>query len=489
VVLTVSNYIDSIALYWFTDSCGTSGYFASGEVVIVNPLFTTSYYARYFANNVWGDTCAEATITVQSPPTTPTSITGAATICYGDSTVLTAEGGSNGDGAFYQWFADTCGGTVLGTDSFITVSPVTTTAYYVRRVANTICSDTTSCVMLTITVRPTPEPLVSGSTTVCQFQPEPQITFTNPHDMPVSIYYNVNGGTNVNMIIPADTFKTVNVSTDFMGTFVYNLVSASYTTAPSCSNTLLLGSESVTVHPPLPGIPSQVTGVTPICPGVMTTYSIDPDPDPTVTYNWTVPTGWVILSGNGTPVITVTTGLSGEVIVHPENNCGPSQVPSSMYVTVHPPAPQLPNPISGATVPCPELHEVYVISTQNMLSQANCVTPGLPNIINVAPTSNGVEFIWEAPVSPAGSPDITYYWMISKSSAPNWNYYVARCSGTTDLSGNMSGISNGLFEGTPNGLTPNTIYYIHLYAKTSCDNSKSGWVTQMFVTKPAPSNQ
>jgi gliding motility-associated-like protein len=43
------------------------------------------------------------------------------------------------------------------------------------------------------------------------------------------------------------------------------------------------------------------------------------------TYNWAVPAGWTILSGQGSPQITVQAGTtSGEVKVNSENDCGKS---------------------------------------------------------------------------------------------------------------------------------------------------------------------
>jgi len=49
------------------------------------------------------------TVTVQQPPTAPTGITGTTTICNGQSTTLTAEGGSDGSGANVNWYSGACG--------------------------------------------------------------------------------------------------------------------------------------------------------------------------------------------------------------------------------------------------------------------------------------------------------------------------------------------------------------------------------------------
>jgi len=149
---------------WGTSSGGTQ-VSADSYSVTVSPTVTTTYYLRYF---VKGGTAtsyyngagiysniASRTITVNQPPTAPTgiSITGAgSTICPGESSTLTATGGSTGTSSYYQWFAGGCGGTVLGTGQSLSVNPTTTTTYYVRRVGNSTCTNVTSCTSTTITV-------------------------------------------------------------------------------------------------------------------------------------------------------------------------------------------------------------------------------------------------------------------------------------------------------------------------------------------------
>jgi len=111
---------------------------------------------------------AYAPITVCTPATAPTSITGTTTICSGSSTTLTASGGTLGSGGYYQWYADGCGsGSSLGSGASITVSPTSTTTYYVRRVAN--CGGTTACYSVTVNVNSnsTAPTAISGSSSIC----------------------------------------------------------------------------------------------------------------------------------------------------------------------------------------------------------------------------------------------------------------------------------------------------------------------------------
>ena len=82
------------------------------------------------------------------PATAPTGITGNTSICSGSSTTLTATGGT----ATSQWFTGSCGGTLVGTGASITVSPTSTTTYYVRNFS-TPCGYST-CASTTVSVTP-----------------------------------------------------------------------------------------------------------------------------------------------------------------------------------------------------------------------------------------------------------------------------------------------------------------------------------------------
>ena len=94
--------------------------------------------------------------------TPPTSITGTSTICTGQSTNLTVVGGN----ASSQWYTGSCGGTLVGTGTSITVSPATTTTYYVGNAATT-CSPVSSCIPVTVTVNPPPIMTSVNAATIC----------------------------------------------------------------------------------------------------------------------------------------------------------------------------------------------------------------------------------------------------------------------------------------------------------------------------------
>ncbi len=122
---------------------------------------------------------------------------------------------------------------------------------------------------------------------------------------------------------------------------------------------------------------------------------------------------------------------------------------------------------------------------------ANCVTPGPPTNIVVTPSQTSASFTWAAPTTPAGTPTIVYYWMVSTSATQNWSNYIVRCGDASGFNANTLGTGTcaAPAPATPPALTPNTQYYLHMYASTSCNWTQSSWATTPFTTLSlAPAN-
>lgn len=352
---------------WYAASSG--GTALASTTVLTNG---THYYASQTVSGCESSSRLDVTAIINSASVAPTSITGTTTICNGESTVLTVNGGNLGTGAAIEWFTGLCNGTLVGTGNSITVSPTTDTTYYVRY--NGLCN-TTTCVSTTVTVnslpnnitngfsatticaggspqltfdaedatfstpysitykndatsvqytvsipsaapysftpgdnptsnttytlvsisnatctrtnvpsfndsgaslyvRPIPTATVSGTTSVCVGASSPNITFTNPQTVAITITYNINGGTNqtVNVAGGGNSSTNVAVSTASAGDFVYNLVSVVYQSTPNCSNTLS-GSATVTVNSNSVA-PTSITGTTTICSGGSTILTL-----------------------------------------------------------------------------------------------------------------------------------------------------------------------------------------------------------------------
>lgn len=150
---------------WYSGSCGGT-LVGTGASISVSPTTTTTYFVRA-EGTCNTTTCASAGVTVLQLSVAPTSITGTSTICNGQSTTLSVSGGSLGAGATWQWYTSSCGGTSVGSGASISVSPTSTTTYFVR--AEGTCN-TTTCAQLTVTVNQlsTAATGISGTTTICE---------------------------------------------------------------------------------------------------------------------------------------------------------------------------------------------------------------------------------------------------------------------------------------------------------------------------------
>lgn len=163
-------------------------------------------------------------------------------------------------------------------------------------------------------------------------------------------------------------------------------------TAGNSCGTSSASSFAVTVNPGTPANPGIIAGTAAQCPGVNQVYTVNPVSGAT-NYTWTVPTGWTIVSGQGSSNIVVTTGNPGQngaISVTASNSCGTSGS-SSTTVTVVTGAPATPGVISGVTSQC-----------GNVAAQT----------YSVASVANATSYTWTVPsgwiiVNGAGSPSIT----------------------------------------------------------------------------------
>ena len=149
---------------WYIGGCGDGSAVGTGSSISVSPTQTTTYYVR--AEGDCGTTaCASVTVTVKSPSANPSGASAVSSIiCSGQSTDISVTGGSLGTNASWKWYAGGCAsGAAIGTGVTITVSPTTTTTYYVR--AEGDCNNT-SCASVVVTVKqPSTAPTGANATT------------------------------------------------------------------------------------------------------------------------------------------------------------------------------------------------------------------------------------------------------------------------------------------------------------------------------------
>ncbi|RZJ68517.1 MAG: T9SS sorting signal type C domain-containing protein [Flavobacterium sp.] len=144
----------------------------TGVSITVSPTGNTTYWVRRTDGTPCNLTTTGVTqlVTVTQPSTAPTGISGTTTTC-GASTTLTATGGTLVTGSVYEWGTGTVGQNIIAgqTGVSITVTPATTTTYWVRRTGPAPCNTATNAFSVTVTVSPasTAPTSITGNNSLC----------------------------------------------------------------------------------------------------------------------------------------------------------------------------------------------------------------------------------------------------------------------------------------------------------------------------------
>ncbi|UAY51207.1 sugar-binding protein [Ferruginibacter albus] len=174
---------------WYSDAGFTTpvgGHLTGAATLVVSPTITTTYYLRAEGiispcANLLSDNTKAVTVTVNQPSILPTQLNSSAAICSGSSITLSQTGGSLGTGANWNWYTSNTifnpstrvSSTTLPADASVSVSPTSTTQYWLRIeggvsgcgvASNTIVGSVTITVN-TISVAPTA--LNKSAATIC----------------------------------------------------------------------------------------------------------------------------------------------------------------------------------------------------------------------------------------------------------------------------------------------------------------------------------
>lgn len=135
--------------------------------------------------------------------------------------------------------------------------------------------------------------------------------------------------------------------------------------------------------------PGQINGPAQLCAptGQQITYSVAAVPG-AFAYNWTVPTGTIIVSGQGTnsivvrwPFAAIHAGLTGNICVSTVNSCGVSNA-SCLNISVQLTIPVRPQTISGNSLACDGDMVVYSVAAVNRATGYNWTVPTGAQIIS-----------------------------------------------------------------------------------------------------------
>ena len=278
--------------------------------------------AHRIGTYMYSDMSGIVAVTEACAPVSISSQPVSASMCSGGSTTFSVTAGGTSPYT-YQWqyyngssWVSVANGTPAGavyanaTTATLGVSGITGAGAYQYHCYVTNCSGgynaTSNAATLSVLGLPTAS--VSGTTAVCQGSSSPNVTFTNPQALPVTITYNINGSNQSTINVGASTTATLPVSTATAGVFAYNLVSVAYQSAPACS-TAASGTATVTVN----AVPSVTNQTTSISSGG--TFTVTPAGVPVgTTYTWPVPTYTGGVTG-GAAQATGATSISGTLTI------------------------------------------------------------------------------------------------------------------------------------------------------------------------------
>lgn len=270
--------------------------------------------------------CMTTTL-VSSPPSTPGNIAGSTKICSGQGSV-TYYVASVWNAFSYTWSVPP--GAMIksgqGTSS-ITVTFGSSSGSVCVTADNACGTSSQGCTAVTVDPNPAIGAIgaISGSHDVCANQS--LITYSIPA---------VAGATNYAWTVPAGATITSGQGTN---TIVITYATSGGDVCVTASNTCSSSKQvciKINVSPSAPSIPGVISGPTTVCSGQShTNYSVASVANAT-NYTWTVPSGAVINSGQGTNSVTITfQGTGGSICVSAGNACGTS-LGTCLGITVDP---------------------------------------------------------------------------------------------------------------------------------------------------------
>ncbi len=337
-----------------TDPCpgGFPGYVYGGtNTFVLDVIPTTSFcLARVVL-----------TITYEpSTPPTPGAISGSTTPCAGS--VQTYSIAAVSGASSYSWSVP--GGYTINSGQGTTSISVTigTAAGDICVTSNNGCgSSAPNCLTITPLNPPAVPGAITGSTTPC-------IGSTMTYNISA-----VSGASSYTWTVPAGW--TINSGQGTTSISVTVGSASGNICVRACNSCGCSAFNCVAVTPtPVPAAPGSITGATSPCAGDVLSYSISAVSGAS-SYQWTVPAGWTITSGQGTTSITVTAGsTAGNICVRACNGCGCSGFTCKAVTPGATPA--VPGPISGPASACPGSSITYSITTVTGATSYTWTVPG-----------------------------------------------------------------------------------------------------------------
>lgn len=167
VTLTaVGNFTPLDTIIWFQDSCNGTVLGKTNPLTISTPDSTTTYYAAV-ANRCDTTACSSVTLLIDTPLPPVSFVADTNEFCKGftGNITLTANGGN---GTSIEWFAQSCGSSIIGTTPVITIAAPDTSTWYFARYTNTCGTSACDSTLITVIPNPVaPDTIVVDSNNYC----------------------------------------------------------------------------------------------------------------------------------------------------------------------------------------------------------------------------------------------------------------------------------------------------------------------------------
>ncbi len=326
--------------YTWTVPAGATITAGQGTVSATVTMGSTSGNVTVTASNTCGTSTASIrAITVTLVPATPGAIVGSASVCSGSTGnvySITAVSGATS----YTWTVP-AGATITSGQGTIsaTVTMGSTSGNVTVTASNACGTSIASIRAITVIFTPVTPGIISGTTSLCSG------STGNVYSIAA-----VPGATSYTWTVPSGATITSGQGT-VSATVTMGSTSGNITvTATNACGTSTASTLAITLNT-VPAIPGAIAGSASLCSGSTgNIYSIAAVSGAT-NYTWTVPTGAIITSGQGTVSATVTMGsTSGNVTVTATNSCGASTA-SSLAITINS-TPLVPGVIAGSVIAC-----------------------------------------------------------------------------------------------------------------------------------------
>ncbi|MCC7302182.1 MAG: VCBS repeat-containing protein [Bacteroidia bacterium] len=315
-------------------------------------------------------------ITITAIPGTPGAISGSTTVCAGQTSVnYSVSPISNATTTTWTVPAGAIIVSGQGTSNIVVNFGTSTTSGNITVIGSNSCGNgPTGFQLITVNPLPANTGVITGPSSVCAGQTG--VNFSVPP---------INNSTGYNWTLPTGATitagnNTPNITVSFAANAVSGTVDVVGTNA--CGSGSSANGYVLTVNP-LPDAAGVITGPATVCEGDTASYSITILGN-TSSYNWTVPSGAVILSGNNTNAIVVhfaPGSSSGNVGVNGVNGCG-NGTGAQLGITVNPLPVAATSVVGSATVCAGDNSEIYFVSSITNATGYNWVLPAGFTIIN-----------------------------------------------------------------------------------------------------------